>query len=209
MGAAFEADAPPEIEVKVLGTAPIERVDILRGLEEIYSYPDKPVRSQHQVRVAWSGQRIRARNRLARWDGGLTIDQGTLSNVQGYAFDSASEGVTDVTDRSIAWTSVTTGDADGVVFTLEGPDETTIDFQTPILSRRIKLGTLKMGPVTVDAGGVDMKVVFEMAPTGAGREAHVRFRDEGVSAGTYPYWIRVVQTDGAKAWVSPFYVTLK
>ena len=66
-----------------------------------------------------------------------------------------------------------------------------------------------MGPVTIEAGGVDMKIVFEMAPTGVGREAHVTFKDANAPKGTTPYWIRVTQTDGAKAWVSPFYVTVR
>lgn len=208
MGSAFEADAPPEIVVNVVGTASIERIDIVRGLEEVYSYPEDPERSSERVRIAWSGQRIRARNRLARWDGSLSLEGGRFRDVVGYAFDSASEGITDWEDQKIEWTSVTTGDADGVAFTVDGSDDATIDFQTPIVSRSIKLGTMKMGPVTVDAGGVDMKVVFEMEPTGVGREATVRFRDSDAPSGTHPYWIRVVQTDGSKAWVSPFYVTL-
>ncbi len=208
IGSVFEADSAPEIVVNVVGTAPIERIDIVRGLDEVHSYPANPERSHDRIRIAWSGQRIRARNRLARWDGSLTLEGGTLWDAAGYAFDSASEGITDTTDKSIAWTSVTTGDADGVTFTVDGSDDATIDFRTPIVSRSLRLGTIKMGPVTIDAGGVDMKVVFEMTPVGIGREASVRFRDEDAPPGTHPYWIRVVQTDGSKAWVSPFYVTL-
>ena len=97
----------------------------------------------------------------------------------------------------------------GVLFDVEGGDDAKIQFDTPVLERSVTLGTLRHGPVTVDAGGVDMKVVFEMAPEGVGREARMSFTDTDAPKGaTTPYWIRVVQTDGAKAWVSPFYVTV-
>jgi hypothetical protein len=208
MGSAYTKDSGPTIDVHVIGTAPIERIDVVRGTEDIHSFPEAPERSPNRVRVAWSGQRIRARNRLVRWDGGLEVENGRLENVAGYAFDTPAEGITSVSDKSIEWQSVTTGDADGVLFDVEGGDDTRIAFSTPVLERSVALGTLKQGPVTVDAGGVDMKVVFEMAPTGVGLEARVSFTDDDAPKGETPYWIRVTQVDGAKAWVSPFYVTV-
>ena len=52
-----------------------------------------------------------------------------------------------------------------------------------------------------------MKVVFEQAPLGCGTEVEFSYREgEGV-AGCHPYWVRVLQEDGAKAWASPVYVT--
>lgn len=208
IGSAYETTKGPTIDVKVIGTTPIERIDIVRGIDDLYAYPEDPKRSEKRVRVAWSGQRIRARNRLVRWDGGLTVEGGTIADVEGYAFDTPAEGIRATADNAITWQSVTTGDADGVLFDLEGGDDAKILFDTPVLERSVTLGTLKHGPVTVDAGGVDMKVVFEMAPEGVGKEAQVTFTDEDAPRGTTPYWIRVTQTDGAKAWVSPFYVTI-
>ena len=210
IGAAFESSRPPQIEVRVVGTAAVERIDVVRGTQTVYSYPERPERSSDRVRIAWSGQRIRARNRLVRWDGGLSIDQGRLSDVDGYAFDTPAEGITEVTDQSIHWRSVTTGDPDGVSFRIEGADEQTrIDFRTPVIDHKISLETIRRGPVILEAGGVDMKVVFEMEPSGVGHEARTSFRDTAAATGLHPYWIRVVQTDGAKAWVSPFYVTIR
>lgn len=208
IGSAYEIEGGPTIDVRVVGTAPVERIDVVRGTDDIYAFPETPGRSSDRVRVAWSGQRIRARKRLVRWDGGLTVEGGRISNVAGYAFDTPAEGIETVTDTGITWRSVTTGDADGVLFDVDGPDTTRIVFDTPVLERAVTLGTLREGPVTVDAGGVDMKVVFEMAPTTTDREVATSFRDEGAPTGIHPYWIRVTQTDGAKAWVSPFYVTV-
>ena len=124
MGAAYQASQPPEISVKVVGTAPIERVDIFRGLEQIYTFPKTIKRAEDRVRVAWSGQRIRARNRLVRWDGTLEIDRGQILEAEGYAFDSPAEGIEAVTERAVSWTSVTTGDADGVILRFNAPPDT-------------------------------------------------------------------------------------
>jgi hypothetical protein len=207
MGAEFTAAGPPEVSVRVWGTAPVERVDLFRGVTPVYSFPETVRRSEHQVRIAWSGQRIRARNRLAVWDGALEIDRGRILKAEGYAFDAPSEGLREVGEQRVAWKSVTTGDADGVVLTLDAPPETTLDFRTGIVSRKVTLREVAAGPVTAEAGGIDMKVAFERLPLGAGREVAFTFREPGLSPGCHPCWVRVTQTDGAKAWSSPIYVT--
>ena len=208
MGAAYQANQPPEISVKVIGTAPIERVDIFRGLELIHTFPARTERAEDQIRIAWSGQRIRARNRLVRWDGSLEIDRGRILGAEGYAFDSPSEGIETVTERTVSWKSVTTGDADGVVLRLDAPPETTLDFKTSTLNRTVLLQEIKDSPVVLDAGGIDMKVVFERLPLGVGREVAFTFQEAALPTGCHPYWVRVLQTDGAKAWASPIYVTI-
>lgn len=208
MGAAYQASQPPEISVNVIGTTPIERVEIFRGLEQIYTFPPTTERSKDQIRMAWSGQRIRARNRLVRWDGSLEIDRGRILEVEGYAFDSPAEGIDTVTERTVSWKSVTTGDADGVILTLDAPPETTLDFKTPVLNRCVSLQEINDSPLVVDAGGIDMKVVFERLPLGVGREVAFTFREPALPKGCHPYWVRVLQTDGAKAWASPIYVTI-
>ncbi len=208
MGSEFQASAPPEISVKVTGTAPVERVDVFRGLEQVYSFPETVERAEDKVRVAWSGQRIRARNRLVRWDGGLTLEGGRILAAEGYAFDSASEGIQETTAQSVTWKSVTTGDADGVVLTLDAPPEAVLNFKTDVVNRSVSLREIAGGPVRVDAGGIEIAVVFEQAPLGVDREAAFSFRESDLPSGRHPYWVRVTQTDGAKAWASPIYVTI-
>lgn len=208
MGSALHASEPPEIAVKVIGSAPIERIDIFRGLKQIYTFPQTTERAEDQIRVAWSGQRIRARNRLVRWDGNLEIDRGQILEAKGYAFDTPAEGIEMVTERSVSWKSVTTGDADGVVLKLNAPGETVLDFRTAVLTRTVTLQEMSESPVAVDAGGIDMKVVFEGLPLGVGREVAFTFQEAALPAGCHPYWVRVLQTDGAKAWASPIYVTI-
>ena len=207
MGSDLKANGPINIAVSVAGTAPIERVDIFRDLDLIHTFPETIQREQNKIRVSWSGQRIRARNRLVRWDGGLTLDKGKILNAEGYAFDSASEGIQETTDRSVTWKSVTTGDADGVILTLDAPPETVLHFQTGVVDHQVSLKEISNGPVRVDAGGIEIAAVFEQMPIGAGREVEFSFKENTPPSGCHPYWVRVTQIDGAKAWASPIYVT--
>ena len=210
MGAFFDAKAAPTVDISVAGTAPIERIDLFRGTGIVATWPDTIPRSDERVRIAWAGQRIRARKRMVRWDGKLTVDGGAaFADVEGYAFDTPSEGLTSVGDREISWKSVTTGDEDGVSFRVEGGADATLSFETDVLQHRIALDEIRRGPVTVDCGGVDMRVTFEMAPASTQREVPVQLQDPDTPpAGTHPYWVRVIQVDGQKAWVSPFYVSV-
>lgn len=207
MGSDLEALHPPEIAVDVIGTAPIERVEVFRGMELVHRYPETIPRAENRIRISWSGQRIRARNRLVRWDGGLTLRQGRVRRAEEFAFDSASEGIQSVSDHAVTWKSVTTGDADGVILTVDGPQRATIDFRTDVVSHAVTLGEIAKGPVRIPAGGIDIAVVFEQAPVGAGCEAGFTCRESELPDGCHPYWVRVTQTDGAKAWTSPIYVT--
>ena len=208
MGASYQAEKPPVIEVQVLGTAPIERVDLFRGVEQVASYPPTIQRATDQVRVRWSGQRIRARNRLVRWDGGLTLDRGRIIEAVGYAFDSPAEGIRKITEHEVTWESVTTGDADGVILTLDAPPQAVLNFRTPVVTRAFTLAEIANGPIVLPAGGIDMQVVLEYLPLGLGPDVACTFQEDTLPPGCHPYWVRVLQTDGAKAWASPIYVSL-
>ena len=206
MGSDCRLSEPPEISVQVHGTAPIERVDIFRGAELIYAYPEAQPRARDRVRVAWSGQRIRARNRRVVWDGSLSLDQGRITAAEGYAFDTPAEGIRSIADRCVTWRSVTTGDADGVVLSLDAPLDTRLQFSTQVLCHSVALRDIAEGPVEIDAGGVDMKLVLEQLPLGSGDSLSFTFQESRLDAGCHPYWVRVLQTDGAKAWSSPVFV---
>ncbi len=208
MGSEFRAPSPPEIAVRVLATSPIERVDLFRGLEKVARLPEQVERDPTRVRIAWSGQRILARNRRVRWDGSVTLDRGRIRNARGYAFDTPAEGIRSASDRRVTWKSVTTGDADGVILSLDAPPDAALDFRTPVVNQTVSLRRIADGPVVTACGGVDMQVVFEQLPTGTGRAASFRFQEPQRVTGCHPYWVRVLQTDGGKAWSSPIYVEM-
>ena len=209
VGAAFDADAAPQISVSVAGTAPVERIDCFRGTELLATFPERLPRVEDRVRVSWAGARNRDRQRMLRWDGSLSIAGGTFGAAEGWAFDSAAEGLEETSRDRITWRSVTTGDADGLLVNVEGPDTATLSFHSGVLQHRASLGEVRRQPVTVAGPGIDTRLAIEMAPTGSGLDVATTFRDGAAPPGRHAYWLRITQIDGAKAWLSPWYVTIE
>ncbi len=211
MGTEFLATSPPEFRVEVVGTAPLELVEIRRGLEAVYSHPLAEVAADGpwRVKVAWGGARLKGRGRQTRWDGRLVIERGRLLTVEEFGFDIPLQGVVRRDAQSVEWRSSTAGDIDGLDLEVDGGAETILSFESGPASFRLALGELKNGPVRVNAGGVDQHVRVWRAPaTPTPTEAAFTFTDRAVRPGTHAYFVRVLQADGEMAWSSPIYVTI-
>ena len=209
IGAAFGAAAPPPVKVIVAGTAPIENVVLLRTGEEVARHPADPTRSSRTLRISWKGARNRDRQRPLVWDGTVEITDGVFGDARGWAFDTPAEGLHFASSHKLAWRSVTTGDEDGLLVDVDGDDEAVLTFATPPIECAIRLGDVRRGMVSHPGPGVDTLVSFEMAPAGIGRDVSAVLQDpDPPESGCHPYWIRVRQVDGAKAWVSPFFITI-
>jgi len=212
MGAEFTASAPPQIEVEVLGTAPLDTLELRRGTEVVYEYPlvkanpgERPL-----LRLAWEGARVRWRDRPTHWDGALILDQGRILGVETFAFDSPSEGIVSQSEREVAWRSSTSGDPDGLYLDLEGADDALLHFRSQPVNFRFRLRDVAAAPMVVDAGGQGQRVTVSLVPRGPRpMAARFTYRDRTAPPGTSAYWIRVIQRDGVMAWSSPIYVELK
>jgi hypothetical protein len=211
MGGELRASHPPTFRVKVGGTNEIERVELRRGVECIAVYPDAAhvVRSERNVRIQWSGARNKGRGRTAHWDGAIECDGTSIVDAKGYAFDSPAEGLTEINEKRVAWKSVTTGDSDGVILTLEPPDRGMLRFVSSIINFELSLQELKQGPIVYDAGGLGLRATVERQPQGIGREVVAELSDPILPETTTPYHVMVLQCDGAKAWSSPIWIKPK
>ena len=207
MGEEIRSTKPVKIDVEAVGTREIERVEVMRGAEVIYRYPETLTYSgDGRIRVLWSGVMAKGRDMLARWNGSLEIDKGRIVEAEGYALESPVEKIIPRGERRIEWISYTSGDEDGVILRLDAPEDVEITFDTEIARFSTTLKELFKGPVIVEDGGVDLKVVMERLPLGIGRHVRFRFIDEEMGEGCLPYYVRVIQVDGEKVWSSPIYV---
>jgi hypothetical protein len=207
MGEEFRAEGKPSFAVSAAGTADIEEVRVVRGLETIYTYPEAMPRDRKRIRVKWSGALIKGRARIAPWDGELRLEGGRILMAEPFAFDSAAEEITSWDENRVAWKSVTSGDEDGLILGVEGDGETRIHFNSGIASFEVSLAELEQGVHRVPAGGVDLQVEVEYLPLGLqDRACRFEFTDENPLPGCQPYYVRLTQTDGARAWSSPFYI---
>ena len=207
MGEEFRAEGAPRFAVDAVGSGNIEEIRIVRGLETIYTFPEKMPRERNRLRVKWSGARIKGRARIARWDGELRLEGGRILDAEEFAFDSAAEEITFQNEHRVAWKSVTSGDEDGVILTLEREKSARLHFSSEIVDFSIDLDKLQDEAHGVEAGGVDLQVEVEQLPLGV-EEPFCRFEftDEKPLAGCQAYYVRLTQINGARAWSSPFYI---
>jgi hypothetical protein len=210
-----DAEGPLSLNVEVAGTAGIERIDLLAAGHEVDSWIASPYvsRSQERVRIRWSGARILNRRRATEWDGSLRLEGNTLTAVEGFAFDSPAEGIQSWDSENVQWKSITTGDEDGLLLTLEKANAGSIEFVTDVMTCSVSLADLAGGPQTFEAGGIEQQVVFEWAPPNtlpreAVWEAKVALAQDLAVEGVIPLHLRITQTDGHRAWTSPWFVSV-
>jgi hypothetical protein len=209
MGAEFRAAGQPRFEVRAVGTANIEEIRLMRGLETVYTYPERMPRDRGKVRIKWSGALIRGRARIARWDGELRVENGAIKAVEPFAFDSAAEYIVAWDANRVSWKSVTSGDEDGLLLDLEADAGCVLHFASEIVSFSLNVDELSKNEVyTVEAGGEELRVEVEYLPLGVGaRSCQFSWVDEAPLSGCVPYYMRLTQVDGAHAWSSPFYIS--
>jgi hypothetical protein len=212
MGAEARATGPVRIVGRVVGTGPVERVDLFRGLEIIRTispYDRAAFEGSPRYRIAWAGSRVRGRDRLTRWDGSLELSSGRILDAVPFAMENPEKGITKRTATQVTWISNTTGDDDGVDLTLEAPADAILRFRTPVIDLDVTLGDLADGTTrTFPAGGIDLRV-FVRRHAARNFTAEVAFDHtdaEPPRGACHPYWLRATQEDGAQAWTSPVYL---
>ncbi len=212
MGAAGRTNGPVKISGRAVGTGPIERIDIFRGLEHIRMvspYTPESFEGSVRYRIAWAGSRVRGRDRLTTWDGHVELSAGRFVDPMVFAMENPEKGIRERSERRVSWVSNTTGDDDGIDVTIDAPADAVFRFRTPVIEFPVSVRELADGQTrTVPAGGVDLRVFVRRLPS-RGHVSEIRFEHTDLSpAGgrCHPYWIRVTQEDGAQAWTSPVYL---
>lgn len=204
----------PTLSARVLGTAPIDTVEVRRGTETVYTYNASPVPGPDEtwrVRIAWRGARNRGRSRALDWTGTANVWNGSITGAENYAIDNAVDGVSGWDTRHVSWRSHTCGDWDGVLLDLDADDDTTLDISTAAMSLSCRLGDLNAGPLRERGPLLEQQIVVQRLSTTDGpREVELEWTDSEPRRGWTPYWnpywIWVTQADGELAWSTPVYV---
>ncbi len=215
MGSEITADGPVTLGIFCAGTAGIRAVEILRSPPGAGTAPetvqihdplaDAPL-SEDRLRIIWSGQRVRGRDRATHWDGRIDVEGATIVEASGYAFDGPQEGLTEVERSFVAWESITTGDEDGIDLRLSGLDGAHLHFTSGPAEFDCDLAELGREPLVIDAGGVGQRVTVQRLPEGDPPMSVTFTCSDDPPAGASAYWVRVTQDDGAHAWSSPVFV---
>lgn len=197
------------LTVDVIGTQPVEQVDVLHGKRVAASFrPYAAADLGRRIRVRWEGAEYRGRGRETVWQGMLSVAGNRIARFAPVNFLNPERKVTETEPgRALAWTSVTTGNIAGIDLWLDDARAGSLRIDTNIVSGSVDLSTLGEEPVVFDGGGLGRKLMVYRLPEDDWSR-HVTITHDVTFAGgaDLPVYVRVTQADGNQAWSSPIYL---
>lgn len=200
---------PMRVAAEIIGTAPIERVDVLHGTRVARTVrPYSAADLGRRVRVLWQGAEYRGRGRETLWQGQLRVTGNRIARFASVNFLNPERMVQETAaGAELAWSSVTTGNLAGIDLWLDETHGGTLSVKTNIVSGTVDLTALADNIIAFEGGGLDRRLSIYRLPE-ADWDRRVAFdhtvRFEG--DGDLPVYLRVTQADGHQAWSSPIYL---
>jgi hypothetical protein len=194
---------------EVIGTAPVERVDILHGTKVAQTL--RPYAAAHlsrRVRILWQGAEYRGRGRETIWQGALALEGNTFIRFLPVNFLNPERQVTQTAPgQGLTWNSVTTGNLAGIDLWLSDRQDGRLRFETNVISGEVNLNLLADEPIVFEGGGLDRRISVYRLPE-EDWTRHVVIEHEVTFSGgaDLPVYVRVTQSDGHQAWSSPIYL---
>jgi hypothetical protein len=200
-------DAEVDLAVEVVGSAPIETVDICDGLDLVetvrpYAAPDLGAR----VRLVYEGAEYRGRARTTTWDGSLAVEGNLILRTAVINNWNLDRGIHGQDATSVAWKAVTTGNYGAIDLWLASATGR-LAFKTALVSGEADITQLGVEPRVFGAGGLERAVRLQRLPevmreTRIALRRRIRLRPTGDTR----LYVRVQQEDGHRMWSSPIYL---
>jgi Protein of unknown function (DUF3604) len=200
---------PMNMLVEVIGTAPIERLDVLYGMRVVQTarpYTDADL--GRRVRVLWQGAEYRGRGRETNWFGTLTLQGNQITRFAPVNFLNPERTIKETArGKTLTWNSVTTGNLAGVDLWLEEARSGSLKIETNIVSAEVDLSLLADNCVIFEGGGLDRKIsIYRLPEADWSRRATLNHTVVLSGQADLPVYVRVTQADGNQAWSSPIYL---
>jgi hypothetical protein len=196
------------LAVEVLGSAPIERLDVFNGLEHLETI--RPYGAEElgsRIRVVWEGAAYRGRFRQVIWDGTASLSGNRILTVRPINFFNRDKTLDQVSEIELRWRALTTGNLGGFDAWLAGPYAGTLKLETGPVKCSVRLEDIGLEDETIEAGALDRRVrIFRLPETNPHRHMTVERRIALRPEGDNPLYLRVTQEDGHLAWSSPIYL---
>jgi hypothetical protein len=195
------------LAMRVLGSAPIERIELRRGRQVLETFrPYATPAQSRRVRVIWEGAEYRGRGRRTIWDGSATVWDNSITEVRQINFWNPDKRIDQEGDY-LEWEALTTGNFGGFDLFLRDPGAGRLEVLTEHASVDLPIFEIGPEPFVCDAGGLARKLSVRRLPeqlTECGVDLDRRL--PLAAAGDSPFYVSIVQEDGYQAWSSPIYV---
>ena len=236
MGSQIASSDEREVQVTVAGERALDRVQIVKNGETIYSRDclngkvRGTMRAQLVFRSATNtpGERVDRPRGRRTWVGNVTVRNANLVDVEKYNIDLTFREAVEQQGNQVVFSFITRGDGDGMILNLEnaGP-ETEIDVHIAASRERtggggslykpqplpeqnlsFTLSQLKGGRAARDVGNEHFRDMVELQALRDESTRHISFtyKDNGTAKDGDYYYIRVYEADGNMAWSSPIWV---
>src|SRR5262249_41765876 len=135
---------PMRLAAEVVGTAPIERLDVLHGANVVQTArPFTAADLRPRVRLARPGAGYPRRGRETMWQGKLTLTGNRFARFAPVNFLNPERKVQETSPgTALSWTSVTTGNLAGIDIWLDEARRGTLVLDTNVVSGEVDLTTL-------------------------------------------------------------------
>ncbi len=201
-------DKEVTFSIDVLGTAPIERIEIRNGLETLETFrPFDKSDLGRRIRVLWEGSEYRGRGRETIWDGHAELSGNSFKQVTPINRYNQDKRFDHVRPERVEWTALTTGGFGGFDAVLEDRDSGVLKIHTPLVKEEIAVKDIGLNDLVFDAGGIRRRIrVFRLPDENPHQaltiERRVQLRDEGDNG----LYVCITQEDGHLIWSSPIFI---
>ncbi|HRD75134.1 MAG TPA: DUF3604 domain-containing protein [Hyphomicrobiaceae bacterium] len=202
------ADAEVDLVIDVVGSAPIERVDVFDATKLIETYrPFSDSDLGARIRLLYQGAEYRGRARTTIWDGVLELEANGIASASVLNNWNLDRGIQKQSRTSLEWKAVTTGNFGGIDIRLEAAREGRLAFETAHCQGILVLAQIGLEDRTFEGGGLDRAVRFYRLPDRMSeRRVTLRRKIRLSDTGDTRLYVRVTQEDGHRAWSSPIYL---
>jgi Protein of unknown function (DUF3604) len=197
------------LAAEVIGTAPIERVDVMHGTEIARTIrPFTGADLGRRIRLTWQGAEYRGRGRETPWQGKLRVADNRIIRFAPVNFLNPERTVSEIEPgAALVWSSVTTGNLAGIDLWLDRPQEGALNVETNIVSGDIDLASLGENVFVFEGGGLGRQLRVYRLPEGEwSRRVSIHHKVRFAGGKDLPVYLRVTQADGHQAWSSPIYL---
>jgi hypothetical protein len=201
-------EAEVDLVIEVVGSAPIERLDIFDGLDLIETIrPYMASDLGRRIRLVYQGAEYRGRARTTTWDGSLSIEGNRIERATVINNWNLDRGIQSKDASTVTWKAVTTGTYGAIDLWLEIAAAGRLAFRTAPVSGAAAIADLGVEPLAFAAGGLERAVLLQRLPDAmSDRRIELR-RKVGLRAtGDTRLYVRVQQEDGHRMWSSPIYL---
>jgi len=201
------ADGEVDLDIEVVGSAPIERLDIYDGLDLLETVrPYTAADLGRRVRLVYEGAEYRGRARTTTWDGSLSIDGARIERTAVINNWNLDRGIQRQDATSLTWKAVTTGNYGAIDLWLDGAAGK-LAFNTKPVSGEVSIADLGVEPREFAAGGLERAVRLQRLPEVMHEHCiSVRRKIKVRAKGDTRLYIRAQQEDGHRIWSSPIYL---